>query len=305
VEPGKSEISSAFEQITAQAAQGEDVAEIHSPAPGSAPTPPGVANPGDRPGEYVHKRGDKPLARDDLRAGTGRIPAVTEGKPPTSPGLKKPTGSDRHPAQPEPGKPKSNPGFAGGTRPGADSGRGSGARPAVSPTAQRVAQPQGSGARPPPIPPRAPPAQTKPAQPPQVPQRGTPADSIPRIRTPTSPRPFSGPGAPGGSQPPQRAGTVPAPQAQNQQRARGGSGGVVMSRPAVIVGGRTSNPTPAPPVGQAAGPEPSRTQTGGTAARIRRAREEGGRGVFGQDLISEKSLDEVILAYLSEDASEE
>jgi hypothetical protein len=156
--------------------------------------------------------------------------------------------------------------------------------------------PHPKSGQPPPIPSRA--------QPPPPPQRGTPADSIPRIRTPTSPRPFSGPGGPG-QQPPPRAGTVPAPQAQNQARARGGTGGVVMSRPAVIVGGRTANPTPAPPVGQAAGPEPSRTQTGGTAARIRRAREEGGRGVFGQDLISEKSLDEVILAYLSEDASEE
>ena len=306
-EPGKSEISSAFEQITAaQVGQVDDVAEIHSPAPGSAPTPPGVPNQGDRPGEYVHKRGDKSLARDDVRAGTGRQPAVQEGtKPPTSPGLKKPTGSDRHPAQPEPGKPKSNPGFAGGTRPGADAGRGSGARPPVSPTAQRVvSSAQGSGARPG-VPSDKIPA-VKPGQPPPIPQRaqppptpsprvGTPGD-IPRIRTPTSPRPFSGPG----QQPPQRAGTMPAPQAQNQARQRGGSGGVVMSRPAVIVGGRSSNPTPAPPVGQAAGTEPSRTQTGGTAARIRRAREEGGRGVFGQDLISEKSLDEVILAYLSE-----
>jgi hypothetical protein len=38
----------------------------------------------------------------------------------------------------------------------------------------------------------------------------------------------------------------------------------------------------------------------------RRAREEGSRSsLFGKDLISEKSLDEVILAYLSEDSSEE
>jgi hypothetical protein len=37
--------------------------------------------------------------------------------------------------------------------------------------------------------------------------------------------------------------------------------------------------------------------------RIRKAREDEGRG-FGQGLISEKSLDEVILAYLSEDADE-
>jgi hypothetical protein len=62
-----------------------------------------------------------------------------------------------------------------------------------------------------------------------------------------------------------------------------GSGGVVMTRPAVIVGA----PQKAP----------------GTVPRIRKAREDEGRG-FGQGLISEKSLDEVILAYLSEDADE-
>jgi hypothetical protein len=56
-----------------------------------------------------------------------------------------------------------------------------------------------------------------------------------------------------------------------------------MTRPAVIVG------APAKSVG--------------TMPRIRKAREEEGRG-FGQGLISEKSLDEVILAYLSEDADE-
>ncbi|MEO6772311.1 MAG: hypothetical protein ABI467_04725 [Kofleriaceae bacterium] len=72
-------------------------------------------------------------------------------------------------------------------------------------------------------------------------------------------------------------------------RTSTGSGGaaphnVVMTRPAVIVG--------APPK-QVSGPTP----------RVRKAREDEGRG-FGQGLISEKSLDEVILAYLSEDADE-
>jgi hypothetical protein len=56
-----------------------------------------------------------------------------------------------------------------------------------------------------------------------------------------------------------------------------------MTRPAVIVG------APA--------------KTSGTIPRIRKAREDEGRG-FGQGLISEKSLDEVILAYLSEDADD-
>lgn len=64
--------------------------------------------------------------------------------------------------------------------------------------------------------------------------------------------------------------------------ANSGSGGVVMTRPAVIVG------APAKP---------------SAPARVRKAREEEGRG-FGQGLISEKSLDEVILAYLSEDADD-
>jgi hypothetical protein len=58
--------------------------------------------------------------------------------------------------------------------------------------------------------------------------------------------------------------------------------GVVMTRPAVIVGA-----PPKPP----------------QQPRVRKAREDEGRG-FGQGLISEKSLDEVILAYLSEDAEE-
>ncbi|MGE0867770.1 MAG: hypothetical protein AB7P03_04350 [Kofleriaceae bacterium] len=60
------------------------------------------------------------------------------------------------------------------------------------------------------------------------------------------------------------------------------SGGVVMTRPAVIVGAPAKQSTP---------------------PRVRKAREEEGRG-FGSGLISEKSLDEVILAYLSEDAED-
>jgi len=68
---------------------------------------------------------------------------------------------------------------------------------------------------------------------------------------------------------------------------------VVVSRPAVIIGG------PPKVVGaRDATDDPRRTG--------RRAREEPSRpNLFGKDLISEKSLDEVILAYLSEDSSEE
>lgn len=67
-----------------------------------------------------------------------------------------------------------------------------------------------------------------------------------------------------------------------------GSSSVVVSRPAVIIG--------APPkvVGSRRPPTPT---------PARRAREDS--SLFGQDLISEKSLDEVILAYLSEDSPDE
>lgn len=88
----------------------------------------------------------------------------------------------------------------------------------------------------------------------------------------------------------------PARSAQGQVRAS-----VVVSRPAVIVGGPPrviggSGPTSGR---SAAGPgsDPPRAVGG------RRAREEPSRPkLFGKDLISEKSLDEVILAYLSEDS---
>ena len=80
---------------------------------------------------------------------------------------------------------------------------------------------------------------------------------------------------------PGRTPTPPRIQSTQPVPRHGSSGGVVMTRPAVIVG------APAKPA----------------ASRVRRAREEEGRG-FGQGLISEKSLDEVILAYLSEDADD-
>jgi hypothetical protein len=93
----------------------------------------------------------------------------------------------------------------------------------------------------------------------------------------------AGPHRPGTPPPtPGRGPNVTAP-ISNRPQAQSGSGGVVMSRPAVIVG--------AP---KAASP---------ASGRVRKAREDEGRG-FGQGLISEKSLDEVILAYLSEDAED-
>jgi hypothetical protein len=78
-----------------------------------------------------------------------------------------------------------------------------------------------------------------------------------------------------------------APSGKHRAVARGPSaGGVVVSRPAVIIGGpgdSTSRRTRPRAAREAANPE----------------------SLFAQDLISEKSLDEVILAYLSEDSSDD
>lgn len=95
--------------------------------------------------------------------------------------------------------------------------------------------------------------------------------------TPSTP-PASTTPAPSGPRPVPRAPT-PAPVPPRNRP----TGGVVMSRPAVIVGAPRTTP---PPV------------------KGRPTTEEERRG-FGQGLISEKSLDEVILAYLSEDANDE
>ena len=116
------------------------------------------------------------------------------------------------------------------------------------------------------------------------------SDGIPRA--PTAPPSDGVPHAPDGgrTQTPPRTPHLTAPitsrTATNSTSATGphSSGNVVMTRPAVIVGAPAKPPgTPAP--------------------KVRMAREDEGRG-FGQGLISEKSLDEVILAYLSEDADE-
>ncbi|CAN5819220.1 hypothetical protein BH11MYX3_BH11MYX3_24960 [soil metagenome] len=131
-----------------------------------------------------------------------------------------------------------------------------------------------------------------PAGVPAQPRAGTPSSQpIPRARTASQSSPVPRPQT--GSQPPPPSDriargrtTTPSrvspPSGAAQPRLGTQSGGVVMTRPAVIVG------APAKP---------------STPPRVRKAREEEGSG-FGQGLISEKSLDEVILAYLSEDADE-
>jgi hypothetical protein len=145
----------------------------------------------------------------------------------------------------------------------------------------RTAIPSGL-ARPRPPNPAQPGRTAAPSSPPTVPspaRQGTPApsDGVPQQMA-GDPRPASHPSA--------RTPHLTAPIASRTSTGAGGSvpNNVVMTRPAVIVG--------APPK-QVTGPTP----------RVRKAREDEGRG-FGQGLISEKSLDEVILAYLSEDADE-
>lgn len=101
---------------------------------------------------------------------------------------------------------------------------------------------------------------------------------------PTAPVDRSGRPVPG-ARAPAHSGKIPAIP-RPPRRQRGSSPGVVVSRPAVIVG-KPAAPRSAPTKTPARRNEPAR-----------------GGGLFGQDLISEKSLDEVILAYLSEDPEE-
>lgn len=111
---------------------------------------------------------------------------------------------------------------------------------------------------------------------------------VPPVRPPVKPQAPGGPPARAMGKSMPAAGATAAANAPQQPRPA-----VVVSRPAVIIGG-----PPKVVGGREPGDDPRR---GG-----RRAREEPSRpNLFGKDLISEKSLDEVILAYLSEDSSEE
>ncbi|HEY8142356.1 MAG TPA: hypothetical protein VIG06_06785 [Kofleriaceae bacterium] len=136
--------------------------------------------------------------------------------------------------------------------------------------------------------PRGPSAEQERPQPPPIPPR--PPGPVPPVRPPIKPAVATG------ASPPRAMGkSMPAPGASGAasppQQPRPA---VVVSRPAVIIGG------PPKVVGGREGGEDPRRGGG------RRAREEPARpNLFGKDLISEKSLDEVILAYLSEDSSEE
>lgn len=93
--------------------------------------------------------------------------------------------------------------------------------------------------------------------------------------------------------PPARAAAPP------DRRPANKPGGVVVSRPAVIVGAPSRVVGSGPPTPPGAPKPRARTN------RARTASEKSPESLFGQGLISEKSLDEVILAYLSDDSAED
>jgi hypothetical protein len=87
-----------------------------------------------------------------------------------------------------------------------------------------------------------------------------------------------------------------APPAAAQRPAQD-SGGVVIAMPMIIVGGQP----PAPPPAAHQAPPTAGAAFAAAPAEAKNVPD----SIFGSELISEKSLDEVILAYLSEDMTEE
>ena len=242
-----------------------DAVEVYAPPPASVDPPPGLGE-RERAGQYAqHKRSrqfpivEAPLPPPTPPAMTPPPPRERSASIPIPAGLGRP----QRPSPTDPGRPL-RPSPTNLAQPPRLPTTDSGGRPLRPP------QTAGSGSIPRPVPRDPTPA---PPLSSGVPQPMGPQHTLPRGTPPTPNR---------DSRPP--VGRTPTPQRiqSTQPLARpGGSGGVVMTRPAVIVG------APAKPATQ----------------RVRKAREEEGRG-FGQGLISEKSLDEVILAYLSEDADD-
>jgi hypothetical protein len=240
-----------------------ETAEIYSPAPPSAPTPPGVnlSTSGDRGSEYH-------VGRRATGEPSGPVtPPPTTARPP----IPRPMPA----AVRVPGTPPPIPSVRGGT------GQQPFAAPTPTPGGARVATPgssmPGSSRTPTPLGSRLPTAPPRPVA-------GVPTPrATPQLRNPT---PSSNP-----SPRPSSIQSARTPTSESRPAARGrpaSGGGVVVSRPAVIVGNSTSIIKGAP--------------TAPTLPKVRRAREPES---FGGDLISERSLDEVILAYLSEDANED
>ena len=243
-----------------------DAVEVYAPAPASAEPPPGERS--ERPGQYAQHKKPNPKLVDVVKTDrSGSVPIPSGLGPPR-----------RTAAMPIVAPPN---------RTNAPS------TPPLSARAQTPPQPTPQAA------PRQPSGSYPVQSAPKAPSGSYPVQGAPKA--PSGSHPVQGK-APSGSYAAQRANTpssqppisepvrgrTPTPSRVSpgsgpaQQRTGVQSGGVVMTRPAVIVG---APPKPAAP------------------PRVRKAREEEGRG-FGQGLISEKSLDEVILAYLSEDADD-
>lgn len=198
----------------------------------------------------------RPITRDD-RSGREDSDAI-EVYAPAPPSADAPPGLA---ASERPGQYSQHKRIVNTKLPAIEPAAGRGERSAGVPIPPGLGRPGAARASGPAKPPPTPPPRT-PAPIPQV-MRPDPSSGAARPRTPTPGR-TTGPMI-------SRPGSVSSVP----------NSGVVMTRPAVIVGAPAK---PAPP-------------------RVRKAREDEGRG-FGQGLISEKSLDEVILAYLSEDADD-
>jgi hypothetical protein len=210
-----------------------------------------------------------------------------QSAPPTDPTLKPTAPPTTPPPMPAVQSPS-------GARPAPPPRLPTGSRPAVSPSPQ-AARPPGtaipSGPRPTiPPPPTASSTPSRTSVPPPPPRSSS---SVPRVPSPNAPRvATSGIGGRRNAQTPP-AGVATRPTAE----------GVVVARPAVIIGGdstaRRENTQPRAP-GQPSSAKRWQQSTAAPEAQKPPTSE----NIFGADLISEKSLDEVILAYLSEDLNE-
>jgi hypothetical protein len=310
--PSATDVSAAFRAISHASAQmnvgrrtgttapppasPEEAADLVFGAPNAAPPPPGSGVWSGKP-EHAQERpfdrtGNFPAMKTDTKGRTVP-PATAEGSDPRGkvmPGVRPGT------TVPPPAKPPTTP---PGARP---IPRSTGAPPPVPGAAPRPAgtipatnRPSGS---PPPVnaPAARPPmVQGNPVRPPgtATPVAGSRTAAgptgAPQPNRPAAPaRPAGSTAAPAGAAP----GTQPpaGPPRQGQQS----SANVIVARPAVIVG--------APP--QVVGGPGAGARRSGTGPREAIAVPPSD-SIFGKDLISEKSLDEVIMAYLSEDANEE
>jgi hypothetical protein len=135
------------------------------------------------------------------------------------------------------------------------------------------------------------------------------AEAVPRLHTPSSAGnerlapPEKRAAAPAPAAAPKRA-PAPAPARRSSPgvgapygTSKPTSEGVIVARPAVIIGGSSRSSTAIPRPSAAAAPPPA-------AAPPVAAKAPPPDSIFGGNLISEKSLDEVILAYLSEDMTD-